>query len=127
VIPGTTTVGWCTNGGTSLAAPLCAGALASVRSMLWATHITPSASLNDTLYRLANDPAQYGQVFTDLVGGTNDIYPTRVDCCTATQGYDLATGLGELKFGALAEALAIAPLVPPAAPAAATVVPAFTG
>lgn len=127
VIPGTATADWYTNGGTSFAAPLYAGALASVRSMLWALHITPPRSLNDTLYRLANDPAQYGRVFTDLVGGTNDIYPTLVDCCTATRGYDLATGLGELKFGALAEALSIAPLIPPPATPAAAVVPAFTG
>ncbi len=47
----------------------------------------------------------YPQVFRDVVPpGSNDLYG--VGCCTARQGYDLTTGLGQVDFANLASALA---------------------
>ncbi len=121
---------WIGNGGTSLAAPLYAGAMASVRSALADAKIAPPKVLNDALYAVAADPSHYDQVFRDVRLGQNDIYD--VGCCTAEQGFDLASGLGEIHVDQLAAVLAAAavPLVPstPSAPSTpAAVTPAFTG
>jgi subtilase family serine protease len=101
---------WYGDGGTSLASPLYAGALASVRSALLAAGITPPKHLNEALYLLASDPAQYGTVFNDVVKGDNDIYG--VGCCQAASGFDLASGLGELHIDQLPGALALLPVTP---------------
>lgn len=125
---------WRGVGGTSLAAPLYAGLTASARTALTDASLTPPASFNDAIYAFATDPARYERVFTDVTTGDNDMYG--IGCCTATNGYDLASGLGELRGPELAEALAAASTPPGpttttatptsrAATAAAT--PRFTG
>lgn len=127
---------WIGNGGTSLAAPLYAGAMASVRSALVQAGVARPTVLNDALYEIAADPTQYEQVFRDVTLGDNDIYS--VGCCTAEQGFDLASGLGEIRVDELAAVLATpaVPLVPTTPPAPPTplgpstspaVTPRFTG
>jgi subtilase family serine protease len=124
---------WITNGGTSLGSPLYAGAFASIRSRLLAEGLTPPIVLNDALYAIAADPASYAAAFVDVTLGNNRIYES-VDCCDATVGFDLASGLGELRIDVVADLLVAAaqdtvpttpPTTTPAAPVPAT--PAFTG
>ncbi|MCB1260184.1 MAG: hypothetical protein KDB33_07320, partial [Acidimicrobiales bacterium] len=43
-------------------------------------------------------------VFRDITVGNNDVWG-RVGCCAAGPGYDLASGLGSLRFAGLARAL----------------------
>lgn len=107
---------WGPNGGDSLSGPLMAGAFASLRSALIARGAEVPTLLNPVLYRVANDGAVGPSVFRDVTVGSNDLYD--VGCCSATPGYDLASGLGEVDLAALLEALA--PVPPP-------VRPAFTG
>lgn len=95
---------WFGNGGTSLAAPLYAGAFASIRTMLHARHIAPPVLLNDALYSIAANLILYNRVFVDVKQGNNDIYG--VNCCKAKKGFDLASGLGELHIDKMADALA---------------------
>lgn len=102
---------WFGNGGTSMAAPLYAAAFASVRTKLLAEHATPPVSLTDALYAIAADPTDYATVFEDVTSGDNRIYD-RVACCTAAPGYDLASGLGEIRIDRAADALAIVGLLP---------------
>lgn len=112
--PGST---WSGAGGTSFATPFNAGAFASVRTALHATGVPFPADLHELLYSLAADPTTSPKAFRDIRTGNNRIY-AEVDCCDATEGYDIASGLGELHFGALVELL-IEPTQP--------VHPAFTG
>jgi len=108
---------WQSGGGTSFAAPLYAGAFASLRNGLAANNLTIPASLHPLLYSLSAGSDLDRAAFFDVVVGNNRIYP-EVDCCDATIGYDIASGLGELRFTKLLAALAT-----PAPPA----VPSFTG
>ncbi len=96
--------GWYGNGGTSYAAPLYAGSAASIRSALADAGVAPPRVFNDALYRVAHDPAQYTAVFNDITVGNNEIYDART-CCAAATGYDLASGLGELRATELAGVL----------------------
>jgi hypothetical protein len=90
----------------------------------------------------AADAARYRQVYRDVTVGDNDIYD--VGCCTAEKGFDLASGLGEIRVDELAAVLATpaVPLLPttpsapsdpsdPSAPSAPStplvVTPSFTG
>ncbi len=121
--------GWSRIVGTSLSTPLYAAGMAAVRSQLLSVGLPVPASLNEVLYRAAADPATYAAVFDDVVLGDDDLLG--VGCCTATAGYDMASGLGEVHLDALAAWL-VAELSPtttttttPAPPAA--VVPSFTG
>lgn len=130
------TTGWYGNGGTSYAAPLYAGAAASVRSALVAAGVAPPASFNDALYLVANDPASYRTVFNDITIGDNVIYDS-ASCCAATTGYDLASGLGELHATELAGALLLQATTPtttstttpatPLVPNAVPVTPTYAG
>ena len=58
--------------------------------------------------------------FFDVTIGNNRIYP-EVDCCDALEGFDIASGLGELRFAKLLLALT-APSTP-----STPVAPTFTG
>jgi subtilase family serine protease len=95
--------GWLTVGGTSLASPLWASLTA-----LADEQVTPHALglLSPSLYRIARDDPR---AFTDVTAGANDYLAVggnpsndtcRYDglpdqpCYRATQGYDMATGLG---------------------------------
>lgn len=132
--------GWYANGGTSYAAPLYAGAAASVRSALVANGVPVPVELNPVLYAIANDPVTYGSVFNDITSGGNSIYAQNA-CCDAAPGYDLASGLRELDAAALAGVLLLqattptttttaTPPPPPAPTAAAPLevaTPRFTG
>jgi len=95
---------WFGNGGTSLASPLYAAAFASIRSKLRAKRLAPPVELNTALYSIATKPIRYRRTFVDVVKGSNDIYG--VGCCKARKGFDLASGLGELRIDKLANALA---------------------
>jgi kumamolisin len=92
--------GWALGGGTSAAAPLVAGHLASALSSAGRT--TGVGSIHDELY---GNPS----AFRDIVSGTNLLY-------SATAGYDRATGLGAPQWSVLSAALFGNPVV--GAPAA---------
>jgi kumamolisin len=115
--------------GDSTTGPLHSAAFAAVRSALAAAGVEHPTLLTPVLYELANDPATYSSVFQDVVTGDNKIFND--ECCDAGPGYDLTTGLGQLDFTQLTNALiargrSVAP--PAAAPAVVpVVVPAFTG
>lgn len=109
---------WGPNNGDSLSGPLMAGAFASLRSALVARGAAVPPLVNPMLYRVANDPVAGPRVFRDITTGNNDLYGVR--CCVATEGYDLASGLGEVDIAALLAVLAPDPPPPP-------VRPAFTG
>jgi subtilase family serine protease len=115
--------------GDSTTGPLHAGAFAAVRGALAAAGIEPPALLDPVLYELARDPTTYAAVFQDVVQGDNEVFNT--ECCVATPGYDLTTGLGQLNFAALTDALIararVAPAPAPAPAAVPVVVPRFTG
>ncbi len=122
---------WFGNGGTSLASPLYAGAFASIRSKLAAQGLEPPRLLNEALYATAADPANYADAFDDVDVGNNRIYPS-VDCCDAATGYDLASGLGEVRINVLADVLVQAaqptqPTTPSTVAPADVVTPTFTG
>lgn len=110
---------WVANHGDSLSGPLYAGAFASLRSALLRLGVTPPVHLNDLLYQVANDPTLYEQVFRDVNRGDNATFPeNRVAgrvAYSSTIGFDLASGLGEVRIDALLEVLAP------------SVVPAITG
>lgn len=89
--------------GTSGAAPLMAGAIAVLDSYLVAHHMNTTGPLNPILYRIAAQRPLYRQVFNDVIDGTNDLLD--LGCCTATTGYDDASGLGSLNVSALAHTL----------------------
>jgi len=109
--------GWEGDGGTSLSTPLYAAGVALVRQALQARGLPRPTVLTPELYRIATDPTLGPLVFTDVTQGDNDLYG--VGCCTATTGYDLASGWGEMDIGALYGVLA--------GDLPAPVVPAFTG
>ena len=85
--------GWFQIGGTSLSSPLWSAVVADHDS-LWHTRI---GNANPLLYLLYNvDPSEY---FNDITGigqstNNNGLFPT-------TPGFDLATGIGTPKMGAL--------------------------
>jgi kumamolisin len=111
--------------GDSMTGPLHSAAFAMVRSALAHEGIQPPALLTPVLYELANDPATYARVFQDVIDGNDHVFND--SCCEARPGYDLTTGLGQLDFTALTQAL-IARAQPAATPTEApAVVPTFTG
>ena len=111
---------WQSAGGTSFAAPLYAGAFASVRTALASEGVAIPQSLHPVLYDLAKGDAVARASFFDVTIGNNRIYP-EVDCCDALEGFDIASGLGELRFAKLLLALT-APSTP-----STPVAPTFTG
>jgi subtilase family serine protease len=88
--------------GTSAAAPYTAGAWAVVLSALEAEGLQHPGFLTPLLYTLGTD--DYARVFRDITVGDNDPWGL-VGCCAAGTGYDNASGLGSLRFDALATAL----------------------
>lgn len=96
--------------GTSGAAPMVAGAMMVVDSYLLGHGIEPPGFLSPVLYRLAL--TDYERVFRDVVEGDNDVY--NLGCCYAKPGYDMASGLGAIRFDQLAEVLRERPAGPDA-------------
>lgn len=101
---------WHSAGGTSFASPLYAGAFASLRTALSASDVAFPSSLHALLYSLPTGSDLDKASLFDVTIGNNRIYP-EVDCCDAAVGYDIASGLGELRFNRLLSALT-APQVP---------------
>ena len=95
--------GWEGDGGTSLSTPMYASGMVLVRQALRAHGIEIPALLNPMLYRIATDPTLRAKVFTDVTTTDNDLYG--VHCCVAGDGYDLASGWGELNVSALYDAI----------------------
>jgi subtilase family serine protease len=98
---------WISVGGTSAATPLLAGGLALVDQILRLHRKQNLGSANSVLYTIARRSPTAG-VFSDLTGSDNDlgaVLPSGnkkpLGCCTATPGYDLATGLGGVDLGKL--------------------------
>jgi len=87
---GTLTAG----GGTSFAVPIFAGMVAILGQKL---NSSGQGVINPTLYQLAaNTGYPSSSLFHDITSGTNATAGT--SCCSATTGYDEATGLGSIDF-----------------------------
>lgn len=88
-----------TGGGTSGSTPYTAGAVA----LLVQASGHRIGPLNPYLYKAAteNGGADYDKYFYDVVYGNNDA--SNVGCCNAEKGYDLASGLGSIRFDAFVE------------------------
>jgi pro-kumamolisin-like protein len=97
---------WELDGGTSTAAPLLAGAFATLSARQRALGQPPLGPFNGLLYQLqeTNSSALY-----DITAGDNS-YDPKVPGYSATPGYDLASGLGVPNFTVVAGA------TPPPAP-----------
>lgn len=101
---------WFNDDGTSLASPLTAGGLASVRSALRAAGVDLQVPIAQALWSLGGSGSP---ALTDVTSGTNDLYG--LGCCTAATGYDEASGWGVLQLSSLVGALqAASGLVGPA-------------
>jgi kumamolisin len=102
--------GWLSFGGTSAATPLLAGGFAIVDEMLRRQGHTALGLANPLLYRLGRNPTSDAQVFYDVTTGSNDVGPfiqssqQPLGCCSATPGYDEASGWGGVNLDAFAQA-----------------------
>ncbi|MFZ0665998.1 MAG: protease pro-enzyme activation domain-containing protein, partial [Acidimicrobiales bacterium] len=87
--------GWYTTGGTSSSSPLWAGILADIGSTP-ACQVTGHALgfVVPKLYAVALNASEYGDSFTDITKGNNDVYGYADGLYPATTGYDMASGLG---------------------------------
>jgi kumamolisin len=99
---------WVAVGGTSAASPLLAGGFALVDQTLRAHQKQSLGVANSLLYQIARTNSAAG-VFSDVTGSDNDLGPylpggnhRPLGCCSATPGYDLATGLGSVDLAKLA-------------------------
>jgi subtilase family serine protease len=95
--------GWYAIGGTSLATPEWAGLIGIAAQMKggglgW---------INDDLYNIASDPAQYSNDYYDVTVGNNQVTPD-IDGYPASTGWDPTTGLGTPNAANLLPALAAA-------------------
>jgi subtilase family serine protease len=107
---------WLTVGGTSAGTPLLAGGVALVDQMLQATGHYNLGLLNPMLYEIGRSSAS-ASVFGDVTSGDNDLGPyipggngAPLGCCTATPGWDDASGWGAVSVSGLAaQAAALVP------------------
>jgi hypothetical protein len=112
-------VQWYGASGTSFAAPLVASGVALVNAELVSRGLPRIGMPTPLLYLIAADGPDAS--VRDVVEGTNDVNGR--GCCTAGPGYDLTTGVGSLRFDALADAAArYGPPLPP--PPSSTLAPA---
>ncbi|HYX50730.1 MAG TPA: S8 family serine peptidase, partial [Ktedonobacteraceae bacterium] len=95
---GCPSTGWITIGGTSAAAPLWAGSTALINQYLQSQNKALIGSANSALYGLFN-AQQQSPAFHDVTSGNNLKYP-------ATQGYDMASGIGSPDVDNIAHDLA---------------------
>jgi kumamolisin len=107
---------WQTVGGTSAATPLLAGGLALLDQLLRGHQLQSLGLANPLLYQLGENATLAAQVFDDVTTGSNDVGPfvggQPLGCCTATPGYDEASGWGGVNLGAFAtEALTMQPKI----------------
>jgi subtilase family serine protease len=99
---------WLTVGGTSASTPLLAGGMAIVDEMLRASHHENLGLLNPLIYQLGRSSVA-ATVFNDVTAGGNDLGPfilggtgLQLGCCTATAGYDDASGWGSVNIAGFA-------------------------
>lgn len=103
--------GWFAVGGTSAATPLFAGAMALIAQEAAETIQPTPGFVAPALYEIGRNPALSIEVFNDITVGSNDLYGFHigltpgVECCVATEGFDMASGLGSVNFPALRNAL----------------------
>jgi hypothetical protein len=112
IAPGSSSVGWYSVGGTSLATPQWAGILAVANALRAQSAQVPIGASQTTLYGLATQAASYASVFLDVTTGSDGTCTT----CYAGLGYDLPSGLGSPNVAGLLTALsvktpAVAPIV----------------
>jgi subtilase family serine protease len=94
---------WVGIGGTSAATPLLAGGVALVDQQLRLQHRHVLGLVNPLLYAIARSLPGAG-VFSDITQIGNDVGPDipgsgrSLGCCTATPGYDEASGLGSVNL-----------------------------
>ena len=85
---------WGTVGGTSAAAPIWAAVLADINASAACTGTAGVGFANPLLYEVADNPAEYAASFTDVTQGNNDAIGVDRGLFPATNGYDMASGLG---------------------------------
>jgi subtilase family serine protease len=105
--PGCASSPWHTVGGTSAAAPLLAGGVALVNQDLHRHEREFLGFMNPLLYAIGNS-AQRANVFSDVTAIGNDVGPyipgasgQPLGCCTATAGFDEASGWGSVNVASL--------------------------
>ncbi|MEI8081359.1 MAG: peptidase S53, partial [Actinomycetes bacterium] len=81
----------------SWATPFTASGFAIINARLRAAHKPPLGLLNPLLYQLPK------AAFYDITSGSNDLYGQ--GCCSATVGYDFASGLGAPNFDQILAAI----------------------
>ena len=105
--------GWLFIGGTSAGTPLLAGGVALADQALRQAGQSGLGFVNPLLYSIASSntalvaPPTAASVFSDVTTGSNDLFGTRgkpLGCCTATPGYDDASGLGQINVANLTAA-----------------------
>ena len=99
---------WQSVGGTSASTPLLAGGFALVDQELRMHNRQDLGLANPLLYQLGRSSSLSGQVFDDTLSYGNDVGPfvpgngQPLGCCTATRGYDRASGWGSVNIAGLA-------------------------
>ncbi len=99
---------WQAVGGTSASTPLLAGGLALVDQELSAHKRQALGLVNPLLYELGRSSTLSRAVFDDVLAYGNDVGPfisgngRPLGCCTASRGYDLASGWGSLNLPSFA-------------------------
>ncbi|HEY2319555.1 MAG TPA: S53 family peptidase [Solirubrobacteraceae bacterium] len=95
---------WTQVGGTSAAAPLLAGGLALVDQALRKSHHQDIGLANPLLYGIAHSTSA-PNVISDVIANDNDLGGGLIGrpfgCCTATVGFDAASGLGSINLSGL--------------------------
>jgi hypothetical protein len=87
-------------GGTSASSPFAASQLALLSAQERLAGRPRVGFANPWIYQLYQ---QHPELFYDVVSGSNDL--NGVGCCTATKGFDDATGLGVPNLAGLAQHL----------------------
>jgi subtilase family serine protease len=116
IAQGSTSVGWYSAGGTSLATPQWAGIIAVANALRAQSAVAPIGASQATLYGLATQAGSYAVSFLDVTKGSDGSCTS----CNAGVGYDLPSGLGSPNVASLLAALSAQP------PATAPVVSAAT-
>jgi subtilase family serine protease len=98
---GSTSVGWYSAGGTSLATPQWAGIIAIANAVRAQNSIAPIGAAQTALYGLATQSTSYASDFLDVKSGSDGTCTT----CYAGVGYDLPSGLGSPNVATLLTAL----------------------
>jgi subtilase family serine protease len=100
---------WTPIGGTSASAPLLAGGAALIDQYLNHAGHEELGSVNPLLYAIGKTPSAAADVYNDVTAFGNDVGPyipngngQPLGCCTATTGYDDASGWGSIKLANLA-------------------------